>query len=78
MSASASLSRSDTSWRANQTIGVVANTSVTDDRAVLLTERISRTPGMPFIAVSIGIRQVLLDLGGRQPRRGRQDGPACW
>ena len=54
MSASASLSRSFTSWRANQTSVSSSNTTVTADTAVRLMERISTTPGRPFIAVSTG------------------------
>ena len=54
MSFSASLSRSLTIWRANQTSTPSWNTTVTAETAVRLIDRISSTRGTPFIAVSIG------------------------
>jgi len=48
------LEPSETSCLANQMSVSSLNTTATAETAVRLVERISTTPGMPFIAVSIG------------------------
>ena len=71
MSASAILSRSDTSWRASQMSISSLKTTVTALTAVRLIERISVQPGQAVHGHLDGERQVLLDL---RPATG----PASW
>ena len=54
MSASAILTRSDTIWRASHGSVPSLKMTVTAETAVRLTERISSSPGTPFIAISMG------------------------
>ena len=54
MSASAILTRSLTIWRASHGSVPSRKMTVTAETAVRLTERISSSPGTPFIAISTG------------------------
>ena len=54
MSASAILTRSLTIWRASQASVPSLKMTVTAETAVRLIERISSSPGTPFIAISTG------------------------
>jgi hypothetical protein len=54
MSASAMVTRSDTIWRASQGSVPSLKMTVTAETAVRLIDRISSSPGMPFIAISTG------------------------
>ena len=67
MSFSASLSRSLTICRANQTSTPSRNTTVTAETAVRLIDRISSTRGTPFMAVSIGNVRYCSTSSGERP-----------
>ena len=67
MSVSASFRRSLTACRANQVSVPSLNTTVTAETAVRLIERISSTPGRPFMAVSTGKVRYCSTSSGESP-----------